>query len=55
MMKIKTDETQPMNEREVSKAQVRPKGAGADRQPEPSMQVEKNGGSFSKRKGSPRS
>jgi hypothetical protein len=54
-MKIKTDEAQPTNEREVSKAQVRPKGAGADRQPEPSMQVENTQGNFSKRKGSPRS
>jgi hypothetical protein len=54
-MKIKTDEAQPMNEREVSKAQVRPKGAGMDRQPEPMQKVENTEGSFSKRKGSPRS
>jgi hypothetical protein len=54
-MKIKTDEAQPGNEREVSKAQVTPRGAGADRQPEPKMKIEGDGGSFSPHKGSPRS
>jgi hypothetical protein len=54
-MKIKTDEAQPMNEREVSKAQVSPRGAGADRQPEPNMKVENGQGNYSKHKGSPRS
>lgn len=55
-MKIHTDEAQPMNQKEVSKAQVMPKGAGPDRQPEPTVEVDgMNDGSFSKRKGSPRS
>jgi hypothetical protein len=55
-MKIKTDESQPMNEKEVSKAQVSPKGAGADRQPDPKMTVDGLAyGKYSPRKGSPRS
>jgi hypothetical protein len=52
---VKTDEAQPTNQREASKAQVVPKGAGADRQPEPSMKIENGDGKFSPKKSSPRS
>jgi hypothetical protein len=54
-MKIHTDESQPEVSKEMKQGVVVPKGAGADRQPEPNPTVDSmKYGSYSKRKGSPR-
>jgi hypothetical protein len=55
MEKIHTDASQPEVSKEVKQSVVRPKGAGADRKPEPNPTIDPlSYGKYSPRKGSPR-